>query len=254
MHLSNPDHANHELKLIAGHAAGDLTDSERIRADTLLQSCTACADLRRDLIAIATATRALPTAAIAPRDFRLDAAQAARLRRGSWLRTLLRPFGTAQSGIRPMASALTSLGLAGLLVTTILPGLFGSGLLGSAASAPANERGVSGGGLPAATSAAAQPVAAGSSPGAGEVQAAGQPSALAYDNLTGANASHEPNDMQRDPAAGLPGSHGPDSVRMSTEESSASSPSPNPFAIGSMALFAIGVALFGLRFVARRVR
>ena len=238
MHLSNPDHANHELKLIAGHAAGDLTDSERIRADTLLQSCTACADLRRDLIAIAAATRALPATATAPRD----------------LRTLLRPFGTAQSGIRPMASALTSLGLAGLLVTTILPGLFGSGLLGSAASAPANERGVGGGGLPAATSAAAQPVAAGSSPGAGEVQAAGQPSALAYDNLTGANASHEPNDMQRDPAAGLPGSHGPDSVRMSTEESSASSPSPNPFAIGSMALFAIGVALFGLRFVARRVR
>ena len=249
MHLSNPDHANHELALIAGHAAGDLTVSERIRADVLLHACTSCADLRRDLIAITAATRALPTAAIAPRDFRLDAAQAARLHRGSWLRTLLRPFGAARSGVRPMAAALTSLGLAGLLVTTILPGLFGS-----AASAPSNERSLSGGGHPAATSAPAQqPVAAGSSAGGGEVQAAGQPSTLAYDNLTGAKASQQPNDMHGEPAPGLPGSHVP-AVNMSTTESSVSTPSPNPILVGSLALLAIGLALFGLRFAARRAR
>jgi hypothetical protein len=256
MHLSNPDHANHELALIAGHAAGDLTVSERIRADALLQSCTPCADLRRDLIAIASATRALPTTAIAPRDFRLDAAQADRLRRGSWLRTLLRPFGATQSGVRPMAAALTSLGLAGLLVTTILPGMLGGGLLGSAASAPANERGAAGAGLSAATSApAAQPVAPGSRVSAGEVQAAGQSSGTGYyDTLTGAKASHEPNDMAGNPAVGLPGSHAPDSVRMSSNDSSVSSPSPNPLLLGSLALLAIGLALFGLRFAARRVR
>ena len=250
MHRSNPDHATHELALIAGHAAGDLAISERVRADALLQSCTACTDLRRDLIAIAAATRALPTIASAPRDFRLDAAQAARLRRVSWLRTLLRPFGAAQSGVRPMAAALTSLGLAGLLVTTILPGLFGS-----AASAPASERGLSGGGLPAATSAPAQmPVAAGSSAGAGEVRAAGQPSTPAYDNLTGMKASLEPNDMPGEPAAGLPGSHAPSSVQMSAAGADVSSPSPNPILVGSLALLAIGLALFGLRFAARRVR
>ena len=248
MHQPNTDHANHELSLIAGHAAGDLGVSEHIRAESLLHSCTACADLRRDLVAIAAATRALPTTAVAPRDFRLDAAQAARLRRGSWIRTLLRPFGAAQSGVRPMAAALTSLGLAGLLVTTILPGLFGS-----AASAPATERDLSGGALPGATSApAAQPIAAGSGAGAGEVQAAGQPSTPAYDYLTGAKASQEPNDMRGEPAPGLPGSHAP--VRTSSDASSVSSPSPNPFVLGSLAVLAIGLALFVLRFAARRVR
>ena len=248
MHLSNPDHANHELALIAGHAAGDLAVSERIRADALLQSCTACADLRRDLIAIAAATRALPTAAVVPRDFRLDAAQAARLRRGSWLRTLLQPFGAAKSGVRPMAAALTSLGLAGLFVTMILPGMFGS-----AASAPAKERDMSRAGLPAPTSAPAQPAAAGSSAGAGGVQAAGQPSAPGYNTLTGAKSSQVPKDMPEDPAIGLPGSHVP-AVDMSTDESGVVSPSPNPIVLGSLALLAIGLALFLLRFAARRVR
>jgi len=249
MHLSNPDHANHELALIAGHAAGDLAVSEHARADALLQSCTACADLRRDLIAISAATRALPMAAVAPRDFRLDAAQAARLRRGSWLRTLLQPFGAAKSGVRPMAAALTSLGLAGLFVAMILPGMFGS-----AASAPANERDMSGAGLPAPTSAQAQPEAAGSSAGAGVVQAAGQPSAPGYDSLTGAKSSPEPKDMPADPAIGLPGSHVPAPVRTSNDASSVISPSPNPIVLGSLALLAIGLALFVLRFAARRVR
>ena len=248
MHRSNPDHANHELTLIAGHAAGDLGVSERIRADALLLSCTSCADLHRDLISIAAATRALPTTAVAPRDFRLDAAQAARLRRGSWLRTLLQPFGAAKSGVRPTAAALTSLGLAGLFVTMILPGMFGS-----AASAPAFERDTSGAGLPASTFAPPRPVAAGSRAGAGEVQAAGQPSAPGYDTMTGSKASHEPKDMPEDPAVGLKGSHVP-AVSMSTDESSAISASPNPIVLGSLALLAIGLALFVLRFAARRVR
>jgi hypothetical protein len=251
MHRSNPDHDNHDLALIAGHAAGDLAVSERISADTLLRSCTDCAELRRDLLAIAAATRALPTTATASRDFRLDAAQAARLRRGSWLRSILRPFGAARSGVRPMAAAMTSLGLAGLLLTTILPGLFGS-----AASAPSGERNRAAAALPAATAAPAaqQPVAAGSSAGAGEFQAAGQPSGRTYDQLTGAKSSQEPGDMPHDVALGEPGSHVPGPGGASTDTSSVSSPSPNPIVLGSLALLLIGVALFGLRFAARRVR
>src|ERR1700741_241675 len=124
------EHAQHDLDLVAGHAAGDLTDTQRIRADALLQSCTSCADLRRDLVAIASATRTLP-AAPAPRDFQLSPAQAARLRRGGWIKSLLRPFAAPRSIARPFAMAFTSLGLAGLLVTSILPSLLG----GSAASA-----------------------------------------------------------------------------------------------------------------------
>jgi hypothetical protein len=251
MHRSNPDHDNHDLALIAGHAAGDLAVSERISADTLLRSCTDCADLRRDLLAIAAATRALPTPATASRDFRLDAAQAARLRRGSWLRSILRPFGAARSGVRPMAAAMTSLGLAGILVTTILPGLFGGGT----ASAPTAERDRLAAGLPAPTSAPAQqPIAAGSSAGAGEFQAAGQPSGRTFEQVTGAKSSQEPDDMPHDVALGQPGSHVPGPGGTSTDTSSVSSPWPNPIVLGSLALIVIGVALFGLRFAARRVR
>ena len=127
MHAPTPaQHAQHNLDLIDAHLADDLTDTERIRAEGLLQSCSSCADLRRDLLAIATATRALPRAGRAPRDFRIDAAQAERLRGGGWLRSLLRPFRTPHSALRPMAAAFTTLGLAGLLVANVLPSLFGS--------------------------------------------------------------------------------------------------------------------------------
>src|SRR6476469_1721729 len=144
MHHSIPaEHAQHDLDLIAGHAAGDLTDTERSRADAQIQSCTSCADLRRDLVAIAVATRTLPAPA-APRDFRLTPAQASRLRSGGWIRSLLRPFAAPRSTVRPMAMAFTSLGLAGLFVANILPSLFG----GMAASAPMPAAG-----QPAATAA-----------------------------------------------------------------------------------------------------
>jgi hypothetical protein len=250
MHRSNPiDHANHELTLIAGHAAGDLADSERLRAEALLQSCTSCADLRRDLVAIAGATRALPARALAHRDFRLDPAQAARLRRSSWLRTLLRPFGAAQSSVRPLAGAFTSLGVAGLLVANLLPGL-----LGSPASAPAQELDRAGAGAPA-PSAAVRPVAGGQTDAVGEGnQAAGQASPPADIYVTGnkvdRNATEEPTDL----AFGQAGSQAPGRLSDSGDTSSAIKPAPNPIVVGSLALLAIGLALFGLRFAARRVR
>ena len=79
MHHSVPDHASHDLNLIAGHAAGDLSNLDTAAAAALLSSCGACAELHRDLIAISTATRALSRAAPAPRDFRLTAEQASGL-------------------------------------------------------------------------------------------------------------------------------------------------------------------------------
>src|SRR5690242_9986148 len=126
MHHSIPaEHARHDVELIAGHAAGELPDPERVRAEALLSSCTTCADLRRELVAIAAATRSLPAQA-SPRDFRLTEAQAASLRRGGWIKSLLRPFAAPGWTPRPMAMAFTSLGLAGLLVANILPALFSS--------------------------------------------------------------------------------------------------------------------------------
>ena len=150
--LDHADHPQHDALLIAGHAAGDLPEPHRLRAEALLSACTSCADLRRDLVAITAAARSLPTPPSASRDFRLTAEQAARLQRGSWLRTLLRPFGAPGAALRPMAAALTSLGIAGLFVATMLPAL-----LGGAASAPADREETTSGagaGAPGATAGA----------------------------------------------------------------------------------------------------
>jgi hypothetical protein len=131
MHRSNPpDHALHDLDLVAASIDGDLADHQRAAADALVATCTSCAELRRDLVALAAATRALPRSATARRDFRLDAQQAARLRRGGLLRRLLRPLAAPGSAARPMAAAFTTLGLAGLLVANILPSLFGGAASG----------------------------------------------------------------------------------------------------------------------------
>jgi anti-sigma factor RsiW len=56
----------------------DLTAAERIAAQSRIAACRACAALYADLLALSTATAALPAPA-RPRDFRLDAADAARL-------------------------------------------------------------------------------------------------------------------------------------------------------------------------------
>jgi len=244
-HSIPAEHAQHDLDLVAGHAAGDLTDTQRIRADALLQSCTSCADLRRDLVAIASATRTLP-AAPAPRDFQLSPAQAARLRRGGWIKSLLRPFAAPGSAARPVAMAFTSLGLAGLLVTSILPSLIG----GSAASAPMAA------GLPAASSAAAAPEAGGgpTGPSATDDQAQfgslGRPSPVAVNGGVGggkANASSTPTDL----VAQQPNLDQQNAGR-EVDRSRATTPQQNPFVTGSVVLLVLGLALFGLRFLARR--
>lgn len=247
-HSIPAEHAQHDLDLIAGHAAGDLTDTQRIRADALLESCTTCADLRRDLVAIASATRNLPAPATASRDFRLTPAQAARLRRGGWIKSLLRPFAAPGSAARPAAMAFTSLGLAGLLVTSILPGLLG----GATSSAPMAA------GLPAASSAAAAPEAGGLPSGPGQPSATddqaqfgslGRPSPVAVSGGVGggkANASTVPTDLAAEqPADRL-------TAGRDVDRSRATTPRQNPFVTGSVVLLLLGLALFGLRFLARR--
>jgi hypothetical protein len=252
MHVPTPaEHAQHDLDLIAAHVAGDLTDTERIRADSLLQSCTTCADLRRDLLAIAAATRALPRVAHAPRDFRIDAAQAERLRGGGWLRFFLRPFRAPQSAFRPMAAAFTTLGLAGLLVANVLPSLFGG-----AASAPQRDSTEAAAATAAAAPAPSQaaaivPVAggaAGASPGA-QLQDLGQASPAAKDQF-GSNAGGT-----AAPVAGVrSAAHDTSAPGRLSASSDVAAPSPmDPLVLGSVLLVALGLALFGLRFAARRV-
>jgi anti-sigma factor RsiW len=247
----HPNHAIHDATLVAGHAAGDLTDSERARAQALLDTCPPCADLHRDLVAIAAATRALPNLATAPRDFRLDAEQAARLSRGSWLRAALRPFASARSATRPMAAAFTSLGIAGLLVVTIMPGLFGS-----AASTGAQRERTSAGAPTTTFGPAAAP--GGSVAGLGD----GATAAPVFAAGSARPDEVDPNDSKVDaqstdggeevvaggvesPAADLESTEGPRAVGTTQA---------NPVLIGSLGLLGIGILLFGLRFAARRIR
>ena len=239
MHQSaNPGHASHDTLLIAGHAAGDLTDTQASAASALLAACSDCSLLHRDLIAIATATQALPRAAHAPRDYRLTADHAASLRRGNWLRALLRPFASANSAARPMAAAFTSLGVAGLLVAAFVPGL-----LGTAASAPTGgqERDALQG-APAPTAAPEVAPAAGGHNGPGASYGTGKADYSTADPefqvLAGAGSGSAGEQGNPDDAGTL----------------NTAAPPPNPLILGSLALLALGLAIFGLRLAARRIR
>ena len=125
-------HTAHDAELVAGLAAGDLSGRERAAAERLVATCSRCSVLHADLIAITAATAALPAVA-RTRDFRLTAADAARLHSPwrRWSAGLARPrFAFAQ----PLGVALATMGLAGLLVG-ILPSLSVS--VGSSRGAPA---------------------------------------------------------------------------------------------------------------------
>ena len=256
MHVPAPaEHARHDLDLIAAHVAGDLAASDRTRAEALLDTCTSCAGLRRDLIAIAAATRALPRTAQAPRDFRLDAAQAARLGRRSWLRRLLQPFGAQRSTVRPMAAAFTSLGLAGLLVANILPSLVG--MAGGLSSAP-NRDVTTELGAPTSAAAAADATQRTVHPVAGGPLASADAQFGAVGQVSpGASIDRVKEDAaSQAPVAAGGGTQTNDSYfggPLSTESERSLSSETSPLLIGSLALLALGLLLFGLRFAARRV-
>lgn len=256
---THADHAHHELTLIAGHAAGDLSDTDRAAADVLLAACNSCVELRRDLVAIATATRSLPAQSLPARDFRLDPERAARLRRGSWVRAALRPFASTSSAVRPMAAAFTTLGIAGVFVATVLPGIVG--MAGSPALAPGSlDRDVTSVEAAGPSSAPAAP----GSPGAGAGQGAVSTLNPAGYNQQSAPPGRTSTDGKADDVAtaapqvavGNVDSTGGDagSGNEAVEPTTLASPSINPILAGSLALLGVGLLLFGLRFAGRRLR
>jgi hypothetical protein len=137
-------HDGHDLELVARAAAGDLDAREVEAARLAIAGCGACAALDADLRAIAAATRDLgavgESASIrAPRDFRLSAEDAARLRQHGVL-GLARPSAWVGGRARGLGGALATLGLVGLLVSTGLPGFSG----GAASPSAGQELGVTG--------------------------------------------------------------------------------------------------------------
>lgn len=154
-------HALHDEELIAALVDDGLEDAEAGRARALVERCSACHDLHRDLVAINTAIRASGTAAAlaavraAPRDFRLTPAIAAALRPSAQgARFLDRLADAVRSFGRPMGASLATLGVVGLLVGTVTFGVPGAQLVavdnGAASGVPGGE--VDPGGLTGPTS------------------------------------------------------------------------------------------------------
>lgn len=138
-HSQSSAHGTHDLELIAGLAAGDLTGAEVARAEALVRSCADCALIADDLRAIAASVRTVGSAfsaggAPAPRDFRLTAEDAARLQRGSGSRSIWR--FAPRSWMRGAGVALATFGLVGVLISAAPINFLGAG--GTAAGVPSS--------------------------------------------------------------------------------------------------------------------
>lgn len=111
-------HASHEPTRIASLADHSLLAADRAAAEALVASCSACATIHADILALQAATKAMPVPA-RPREFILTLTDVARLRPGGW-RRFVAAFGSSRDLLsRPLAAGLTALGLAGLLLATI---------------------------------------------------------------------------------------------------------------------------------------
>jgi hypothetical protein len=235
-------HAEHDPLLVAALAAGDLAASDRKRAELLASTCPDCGLLAADLRAIATAVAALPARA-RPRDFSLRPEDSARLRRQGW-REFVRTFAGPRSGaLRPLATGLTTLGLAGLLLAA-LPTVQ---LMGSAA-------GPSSGGAPGTAASSESPKS---------VDAAGVPEPTAvpareYSSQSGRPADPVP--VSRPGASplaldrGLGDGAGPQPTPAAQPEIAVPAPgAASPLVVLSGTFLLLGLGLFGLRWSARRL-
>ena len=273
-------HEAHDRLAVAAFAAGDATGAELDLAAALVAACPACAELHRDLRAItaglAATTDPATLAAVAPRprDFRITAAQAARLRPAGWRRLLVPLAGPRFAFAAPLGTGLAAAGLAGILVAGA------AGLpLGAGGSAAAPMQPVSG---PTSQTEAYGPNA-GTGQGSGDGTAGQQaaPSGDAQDKTleaASAAASEAPAAMPVGTAAqvavptGAPAplasdAPAPDANRTADTNSAPEptpdavrAPDPAPAATSPGALLAtaawvvllVGLALAGLRVVARR--
>src|SRR5262245_25206212 len=171
----NELHEQHDPILVVSLASGDLATADRdyATAQNLVADCADCARLHDDVLAIASATKALPPAS-RTRDFRISAEQAEKLRPAGVRGVLARL--TAPGGLfsRQLGVGLATLGVAGLLI-----GSLGSISLGGMAGA-----------APAASMPASAPEYAVQAPAASLAPASHNPNVAFGGGLT--NASPKP--------------------------------------------------------------
>jgi hypothetical protein len=242
------DHASHDLLIIAAGADRDADDATRAAADRQAAECADCSELSADLRSIASGLRELPRSIPVPasRDFRISPDQADRLRRWSGLRRLLRPFGAGSApSLRPLATAFTTLGIAGLLFTVLLPGFLN---VGSGGASPALAPAAIGAG--ATEQSNDKSLLSAPSPG---LPAAGATSAPAEVSGPGA-ATAAPASSTASDAFNSARSAAPTAQAAPAPVVAESPASPWSFVtVLSLALLGIGVALLLLRLVANRL-
>ncbi len=254
-------HETHDQVLIAARAAGDLAGRDFERAEELLATCASCRSLHDELVVISAASRSLPAPSRPPGlDFRLSPDQASRLAAGGWWRRLLQPFGpTAAASWRPMAAALTTLGLAGLLLAA-LPNLQlgAGGAAGILSTVGASVPGSAAGGAAASSDPrvlgpAAQPTPAPTTDRT-NVDTAGGPISSAPGTVSGNTAEPagpaSPSASSGDAYEGVVAS--PQGSKSIVTESPGSS-GPAPLMVVSLILVGAGLGLFALRLAARRL-
>ena len=229
---SDRAHGAHDPQVIAALGSGDLSVADALKAEAWLRDCHACAELRDDLATLAAALSSLPKTTPAPRDFRLTAAQAARLRGGPWWRRIARSIAAPRGLGRPLATAFTTLGLVGLLLGSLpLGALLPAGATGERSLAVDT------------TSGAGAPEASGATPESDSNQQV--PAAQGSDgrgaDLYGAASS--PGVPKDDRATDQVSSQGHD----------AGTPSSAPIFALALTFLAVGLGLFAVRRFGRRL-
>lgn len=261
--MQSSPHDSHDRELVAALADRDLDPETRSRAEALIASCPACAALAAEIRLLAVALGDLPAAIPAPRDMRLTPELAARASRRTGWRRLLAPFGgAAGASLRPVGATLAALGLVGILVTNVplaprtasLPAAGGDGTYGAAASAPAKAPHASSettadGKAPSPAAVNQQIPPNGASSAAPELAASPVPPAPGGTTAAGPNTAagaggETPTDQST-------GAAGPGTTIAA--DGGGNGPSIPPLTLLSIALLAIGLALLGLRFAARRI-
>jgi hypothetical protein len=248
-------HAQHDPLLVVAFAAGDLTGTDRARAASLVADCNECATLHDDLLSIARATAALPSARRS-RDFRLSLRDAAALRPAGWRRLVAAFAAPKLAFTRQLGVGLTTLGLAGVLFT-MLSGI-SLPMGGSAAASPASaameatesDRAYAAPGLTAASApaASAPSPAASVAPDAGVLGSPSDAGGGAQDRLTTA----EPRSAEGVPDAANE-SDGTSALLSAGADDEASPPGVSLIFVASSIALAIGLVLLLVRRLSRSV-
>jgi hypothetical protein len=242
----------------------DVTADERARLERQLADCADCRALASELATISAAVRSdLPQPA-RPRDFRLSADQAARLR-GSPVSRLLERLGTPSFGaLQPLAGVAMALGITLIVLNSVsLP-------FGASGAAPTALNGqdtfVSAEGAPGAASAAPSPDAAGAP--LAPVPGAGSPglSPAASRGAFSSGQTHRPMDaggsQQPVPSPTTGAVLGPNDTSVTPQPTAADRVSAEPAAdrqaespaglVAGTVLLVSGALLLVIRFVGRR--